>query len=131
MFDFSVFPKAFRMRTQIWISNFHNLGKWVPILKWDTSMNSWWNSLIICIQIFLLYEGQNFNPFSCSIFPYFQSLSEWEPKKGTFNFHNLGKWILILKWDTSMNLWWNINVRFFRTSNGFQNGTPKLHFQIP
>jgi len=48
------------MGTQKWTSNFHNLGKWIPILKWDASINLLWNSLIICIQIFLTYEGQNF-----------------------------------------------------------------------
>jgi len=50
----------FRIGTKNWTSKFHNLIYWLPILKWDTSMNSWLNSLIIYIKIFLLKEGPNF-----------------------------------------------------------------------
>jgi len=39
MFDFSVFPIAFRMGAQVWSSKFHNLSYWTPILKWDTLLD--------------------------------------------------------------------------------------------
>jgi len=40
----------------------------------------WFNSLIIYIQFSILHGGQNFSPFSCSEFSYFQWLSEWDTK---------------------------------------------------
>jgi len=63
-------------------------------------MSLWWNFLMFYIQIFLFNEGPNFNPFSCSIFPYFQSLSEWDPKNGSLTFIN-GKRVRSGKWGTS------------------------------
>jgi len=117
--DISVFPLVFRMGTQKWTSSSHNLGKWIPILKWYTSMNLWWNTTIIYIQIFLIYKGQNFNPFSCSIFPYFQCF-RMGTQKWTSNFHNLGKWIPILKWDTSMNLWCNSLIIYIQIFSLFE-----------
>jgi len=68
MFKFSVFPVTFRIRSQNFTSNFHNLGNFFPISTWNTSMNLWLNSLTFYIKIFLFDEGRNFNPFSCSNF---------------------------------------------------------------
>jgi len=58
----------------------HNLSYYIPIYKWDTSLKWWLNSLTFCIKIYLLSDGRNFNPFSCSNFTYFQWGPEWEPK---------------------------------------------------
>jgi len=49
-------------------SRFHNLSYWTQILMWDTSMSLWWNSLMTCIQTFLLRGGHNFDLFSCLIY---------------------------------------------------------------
>jgi len=76
MFDFSVFPMGFRMRPQNCTSRFHNFSYRSPILKWDTSMSLWGNSLMVYIKMLLLNGGPIFNPFSCSIYPYFQWVSE-------------------------------------------------------
>jgi len=78
MFDFSVFPMAFRIATQNCTFGFHNLGICIPILTWDISMNLWLNSLKLYIKIFLFKEGQPFNPFLCSIF-----------------LANLGAWVIV------------------------------------
>jgi len=104
---FSLFPMGFRNETQNWTSRFHNLSNFIQILKFDTSMSLWMNSLIIYIQIYVFGEGHNFDPFSCSIFPYFQWVSEWEPKNCTSRFQNLSNFIPILKFDTSLSLWMN------------------------
>jgi len=74
-------------------SRFHNLSNGIPILTWDTSMNLWLNSLMslwlnylmVFTKIFLLKEGQNFTPFSCSIFPNFRCGPEWGPKIALLN----------------------------------------------
>jgi len=92
------------MGTQNNTSRFHNLSNFIPIFKFDTFMSLWMNSLIIYIQIYVLGEAHNFNPSSCSIFPYFQWVSEWEPNNCTSRFHNSGNFIPILKCDTSMSL---------------------------
>jgi len=68
-FHISVFLKALRMETQNRTSAIHNFSYWIPILMWDTSMSLWLNSLIFYIQIFIIGEGHNFNPFSSFIFP--------------------------------------------------------------
>jgi len=68
------------IETQKLAFKFHNLGNWIPILKWDTSMSLWLNSLIYYIKMYLFKEGLNFYPFSCSIFLYFQWFPEQEPK---------------------------------------------------
>jgi len=80
MFDFFLFPMVFGMGTQNCTSKFHNLSFWTPILKCDTFMSFELNYLMFCIEIFPFREVQNFDPFSCSIFSYFQWFSEWEPK---------------------------------------------------
>jgi len=76
MLDFSVFPMVFGIGTQNLTSKLHNFANWIPILEVDTSMTLWLNSLMIYIKIFVLEEGRNFTPFTCSIFPYFQ----WFPE---------------------------------------------------
>jgi len=53
MFEFYLIPMAFRMRTENFTSKFHNLGNWIPIYTWDTSINLWMNFLLFYIQIFL------------------------------------------------------------------------------
>jgi len=55
----SVISMVFRMGTQNCTSRFHNLGYCIPILKWDTSMNLWVNSLLFYIKCFLFKAGQN------------------------------------------------------------------------
>jgi len=52
-----------------------DLSNWIPILSWDTSMNLWLNSLIFYIEILLIKEDPNFDPFLCSGFPSFQWFS--------------------------------------------------------
>jgi len=64
MFDFSVFPMDFRMRTQNCTSIIHNLSYFFPISKWDTTMNSWLNPLTIYINILLLKVGTKYNLFA-------------------------------------------------------------------
>jgi len=91
-------------KPKICTSRFHNLSNCIPIYKWDTSLNLWLNSLTFDIKIYLLRETRNFNPFSCSIFRFFQWGPEWEPKICTSRFHNLSNCIPIYKWDTSLNL---------------------------
>jgi len=76
MFGFSVFLMVFGIGTQNSTSKFHNLGNWIPILEIDTSMSLLLNSLMVYTKAYLLKEGQNFTPLSCSIFPYFQWFSE-------------------------------------------------------
>jgi len=117
MSDFSVIPMSFKMGNQNCTSRFHNLSYCTPILMWDTSMSLWWNSLIIYIQIFLLKEGHNFNPFSCLIFQSFRMGTQTY----TSRFRNLSNWTPILMWDTSMSLWWNspiIYIQIFLLKEG-------------
>jgi len=58
-----------RIGPQNCTSKFHILSYCVPIHKWDTSMNLWRNYQIIYVKKYLLGDGLNFSPFSCSIFP--------------------------------------------------------------
>jgi len=67
---------AFRTGTQNYTSKFYNLGNWIPILEFDTSMSLLLNFLMVYTKANLLKEAQNFTPLSCSIFPYFQ----WFPE---------------------------------------------------
>jgi len=95
------------MGTQNCTSKLHNLSCWIPILKCDTSTSLWLDSLIFCIKLLLLKEGQIFYPFSCSNFPSIQGLLEWEPKTALLEPITLSP---ILKCDTSINLWMNFLI---------------------
>jgi len=131
MFDFSVFPMAFSIGSQNCTVKYQNMCNWIPILTRDTSMNSWWNYLIICIKVLLLKEGHNFNPFSCSIFRNLQWLSVLEPKIALLSFIT---WVIGSRFRRGIPLWicggilftrWshfvtNFHVWFFSIPNGFQ-----------
>jgi len=92
---------ALRMGTQNRTSIFHNLGGLIPILRCYTSKNLWWNSLIICIQIFYLNEGQKFDPFHVRFFQYFQWLSEWEQKSALLDAIT---WVVLLRFESVISL---------------------------
>jgi len=118
-----------------------------PDFDWHTSMNLWLNSLIFYIQIFLFKDGQNFNPFSCSIFPFFQWLSELEPKTALSDSIT---WVFVSRFGRGIPFWicgWillystfksyfltrvkilaRFHIRFLRISNGFQNRNPNLGY---
>jgi len=66
----SVISMAVRMGTQNCTSRFHNFSYWSPILTCHTSMSLFLNSLTFYTKSLLFDEGQNFNPFPCSIFPH-------------------------------------------------------------
>jgi len=107
-------------------------------------MNSWFNSLIFYIKMYLVGEGQKFNPFSCSIFSKFQGPQNGPPKPVLLNSitwvigsrfrRGIPLWIrgLILLYSTSKCIllarvknFTHFHVRFFRNSKCPQNGNPK------
>jgi len=146
-FSCLIFPylNGFQNMIQNGTSRFHNFRCWTPILKCDTSMSLWLNSLICYIKIFIFYEDQNFNPFSYSIFPYFQQ----EPKTTLLNSITfvVGPqfWCAIPQWVWLNFLIFYIKIFMFNEGqkfnpfscsifpylNGFQNmiqnGTSKFH----
>jgi len=82
-FSCSIFSyfKVFRTEAKNGTSRFPNFRCWTLILKWDTFMNLWLNFLICYIKIFMFNESQKFNPFSCSIFSYFQGFQNRSQKR--------------------------------------------------